>query len=340
MAHEVFDRMVYSFMKPMWHNLAKPSQVPMTAIEIIDKKFEGGFPVIQRPVTFELNGKLEEMKDAVIIRGATRTQPEFKFGFCTERYQPLQPRDVAQSFDANVCEPAETMGFLRDGREMFITWVMPSFDVVAGDEVQLYGTVKVGFDTLQGAKLFTTTWRTICANTLAMAEGWAKQNTDGRGKGNIWKGKAVNKDLLKHLGYWMSHVQGQALSQKDLIQELFTAFARTPIKSDEEVKGLLEQAYPLAYDPSPYYPSQMRSAKEQKIFEANSTQLEIRDGIMTLFSGAGTEITPNYWGLFNATTEFFNHYQASKRPPFASVMFGDRQKNMMKMVSVLSGGAG
>ena len=340
MGHEVFSKMIYSYMTPMWHNLAKPSLVPMTAEAIMNENFDGGFAVIQRPVTFELNGKQEEMKDAVIIRGATKTEPEMKFGFCTERYQPLQPMDVAKAFDANVCEPAETMGFLRDGRELFLTWLMPNFEVRAGDEVQLFGTVKVGFDTLVGAKLFTTSYRTVCANTLAMAESWAKNHTDGKGTGDIWKGKAVNKDLLKHLGYWMSHVQGQALAEKDLVQEFFTALARTPIKSESEVSEILEDAYPLKYDPSPYYPSQMRSAKELKILDINEGQLEIREGIRTLFSGVGTAITPDYWGLLNSTTEFFNHYQPSKRQPYASVLFGDRHKNMMKMVSVLSERAG
>jgi hypothetical protein len=56
---------------------------------------------------------------------------------------------------------------------------------------------------------------------------------------------------------------------------------------------------------------------------------------MALFSGAGTAITPDAWGMLNATSEAFCHYVPSKKPIANSVMFGSRAQRMMSMVETL-----
>ena len=37
MAHNVLEKMVYSYKQPMWHGLTQPSMEEMTAIEVLDK---------------------------------------------------------------------------------------------------------------------------------------------------------------------------------------------------------------------------------------------------------------------------------------------------------------
>lgn len=337
MSANIHGTMVYSFDKPMWHNITEPSNVPMGAEEILDNRFGGGFQIHLRPVTVTLNGEQVETGDFAIVRGVSPADPEERvFNYCTDRFHPLQPREVAQCFDANVIEPAETMAFLGRGEDMFISWRMPSFDVKVGDSVDMYGIVRTGFDTLNGTRLFTSIYRPVCANTIALAEGWAKRHADGAGRGEIWKGKGVNKNLLRDLGYWMAHVQGNAIREANMLQSLFKTFAGTPVKSEQHAQNLIEMAYPDNEDVSGYYPAQLRDEKAERIQNHNETQKEIRDGIYNLFSGAGTAITPDYWGMMNATTEYFCHVQPSKRPIAESVMFGGRQKNMMKMVKVLA----
>jgi len=338
MAHDIYEKMFYSFEKPAWHGLGIVSNEPQSAEEIINVKFNGAFPIHLRPVYVELNGEMQEKtKDFAVVRGASIADPvELVLDYCSDRYQPLQPIDVARSFDQSVREPAETLAFLGNGREMFISWQMPSFEVRTGDELELFGVVKTGFDTLKGANLFTSIFRPVCRNTLNMAEGWAKKNTDGTGKGNVWKGKGVNKNLLRDLGYWMAHVQANAVREGELLQSFFGKLAKTPIKSDVEVHEILYTAYPPVASVSEFYPKQLQTAKEEKTVAFNNGQEQLRDGIYRLFAGAGTAITPDYWGMLNATTEYFNHYQPSKRPIAESVMFGGRQKNSMKMVSVLA----
>jgi len=337
MAHNIHGKMVYSFEKPMWHGITEPSVVPMGAEEILDEKFGGGFTVETRPVTVQLNGEPTETGDFAVVRTASPYDREERvFGYCTDRYKPLQPREVAHAFDVSVLDFAETMGFLGAGEQMFISWKMPSFEVLAGDTVDLYGIVKGGFDTLHGYSLFTSAVRPVCQNTLNFAEHWAKQNSDGAGKGNIWKGRGVNKNLLRDLGYWMAHVQENAIRESNLIRSFFGQLAKTPITSDFEAHEILLEAFPSREDTSVYYPKQLKDKKAETIEAYNTKQEEIRDSIFELFSGAGTAITPDYWGMLNSTTEYFCHYQPSKKPIAESVMFGGRQKNSMQMVRVLA----
>lgn len=337
MTPNIHGKMVYSFEKPMWHNLVEPSLVPMGAEEILDQNFQGGFAVETRPVTVHLNGGDVETGDFAVVRTASPYDPEeVVFGYCTDRYTPLQPREVAQSFDMNVLEPAETMAFLGRGEQMFISWKMPAFEVGVGDLVELFGIVKTGFDTLKGANLFTSIYRPICQNTFTLAQNWANNNTDGNGKGNVWKGRGVNKNLLRDLGYWMSHVQTSAIQEANLLRSFFGKLVSTPIASDAEAQGILLEAFPEKQDVSKYYPKELKDKKAETIEEYNAKQAEIRDSIFGLFSGVGTAITPDYWGLLNSTTEYFNHYQPSKKPIAESVMFGGRAKNTMNMVKVLA----
>lgn len=284
-----------------------------------------------------MNGQPTETGDFAVIRGVTpHDNKEVRFGFCTERYHPLQPRQIAQQFDKSVQEYVETMAFLGKGEQMFVSWKMPNFDVVKGDEVETYGIVKCGFDTLKGAQLFTSIYRPVCANTLTLAENWAKANSDGRGRGSIWSGRGVNKNLLRDLGYWMSHVQGQALQQTALLKDLFGNFAQHPIKTDSQAKGILYEAYPDSKDVSAYYPAELRKGKQETTEQFNDKQAEMRDGIYNLFAGAGTAISTDFWGMACATSEYFCHVQPSKRPIAESVMFGARKDKITRMVSVLA----
>src|SRR5512135_355539 len=339
MPANIFEKMFYSYMQPAWHAIREPSLVKKSAIRIIDEDFQGAFSIENRPITVTLNGVPTETGDFAIVRCASKADPnEIVFDYCTERYHPLQPREVAEKFDENVCEPAETLAFLGEGEDMFISWLMPTFEVRVGDEVQMYGIVRTGFDTKHGTKLFVSTVRPVCWNTITMAEEWAKAHTNkDTNKGMIWTGKGVNRNLARDLGYWMQHVQSKALVEANLVQSFFSKLTEKPVKDDVEAYAILNTAYPNSNKDASNYPWQLRDAEQERIAGFNAGQGEIRDGIYGLFAGAGTQITPDYWGMLNATSEYFCHYQPSKRPIAESVMFGPRAKNITAMVETLSG---
>jgi hypothetical protein len=331
MAHNIHGKMVYSFEQPMWHAITEPSDEKLTAVEVFEKKFGGGYGIVLRPVSIELNKETQETGDFAIVRTPTPyDNKEVVFGYCSEHFTPLQPVQIAEKFDYHVAQHPETIGALGNGEEMFFTWKLPSFEVLAGDPVDMYGCVKSGFDTKKGQSLFLAAVRIVCRNTQALAENWAKNNG-----GKIWNGKATNKNLIDHLGFWMEHVQANAIKQASLVESFFRKLAQTPIKNDAEVQEILATAYPTTEDVSPFYPYQLRDAKKERIDAYNETQMGIRVGIGELFSGAGTQITPTLWGMQNAMSEFLCHVMPSKKPIAESVMFGNRNKLSMQMIEVL-----
>lgn len=329
--------MFYSLRKPAWHALREPSQVEKSAKRVIEEEFQGAFSIENRPVSVFLNGKMVETGDFAIVRCASVADPnEIVFDYCTEKYHPLQPIQVAEIFDANVCEPAETVVFLGDGEDMFITWKMPTFEVRVGDEVDMYGIIRTGFDTKHGTKLFTSTVRAVCQNTIVQAEGWSKANTDKENnRGIIWTGKGVNRKLARDMGYWMEHVQTKAIAEADLVQSFFSKLASVPVKNEAQVVSILNTAYPNKIDNSQYGPWQLRNEASAKVAEFNQGQAEIRDGIKQLFYGAGTAITSDFWGLTCAVSEYACHIMPSKKPVAESIMFGGRQKMIGSMINTL-----
>jgi len=338
MSHNVLEDMVYSYKVPMWHNLTKPFDVEKTAVQILNDDFHGGFEILLRPVTVLLNGEEQETGDFAVVRSKTQNEEskEILFGYCSERYQPLQPHEIAEVFDSSVKKPAESMGFLFNGKDMFISFKMPSFEVVKDDELEMFGIIKSGFDTLKGTSLFTSIYRPICANTLSMAANWANNNTDGHGRGNIWNSKHVNKNLLRDLGYWASFIIEDAERQSQLLESFFRKLVDSPIKKDEEVHKILYEAFPPFSPPSDYMPEELKPEKKELIDHKNEKLNEIRDGIYSLFAGGEVAVTRDLYGVLNSTTEYFCHKMPSKKPIANSVMWGNRQKMTMQVINVLN----
>ena len=337
MSDGLYNRMAYSYMKQMWHRMGIVSETPRTAGEVMTDEWSGGFPIITRPVTVSLNGEETVWKNMyAIIRGKyAGDQTEEILGHCTGQYKPLQPADIADTFDQRVNEYCETMGILHSGKEMFISWKMPEVDLVSGDKYEMYGIVRVGFTIDKGARLFTSIYRPVCANTLTAAQGWAKRNKSAGKSTYRLVGKGTNPNLLENLGHWMAHVQGNALAEAQTMKELFGFLSKKPIKSEVEARTLLFEAFPPKVDHSGEFPKELKSGEARKVADENEKREKIRDGIYAMFSGQGTAITPNRLGLLNATTEYTGHYMMSRKDIADSVMWGNRADINMSMVQVL-----
>jgi len=332
MMDNIYGERFYGHKYPAWHKLGIVNSDEQTAGDTLGMLTP--YWIEKRPVTLELNGRLVETGDFALVRSSVPDDVgERVFGYVTKQYTPLQPLDLAELFDDKVGEPVETMGMLGKGERMFLTWKLPSFDVRENDEVQLFGFLATGFDGKMGAYLNVTSIRVVCQNTwqAAFAEG---KNKKAKGRGTVFSGKHTQKDLPYRYGEWMGYVQEEASNQVQLVSSFFRLLANTPVQSDTVVQDILWEAFPNREVPE-YYPGTLLDDKTASVEKHNDTMAQYRDGITEVFQGAGTDITPDLWGVFNATTEYFNWGQMAKKPVEASILMGNRSRNMNRVTKVL-----
>lgn len=332
--HEVFGNRFYGHRQPGWHKLGFVTQEPLTAMETLTL-IGGGHIVEKYPNYAFINGEYVPTGDYVIVRQPLPDDPFLRFfGHATERYEVLSSLEVAELFDEKVSTNVETMGFLGNGERMFVTWELPSFEVVKDDTIRTFGFIATGFDSLMGTSLNVVTVRVVCANTWRAAINQA-ENTKERGKGRIWSSKHTSKNMKYKLGEWMSHVQTDAQRQANLTQDFFAKLVEKKIDDVKEVERLVYAAYPDPEKPSDWMPENLKPEEWDKYEKNRQTVENDRNGIMAMFDG-GTEITPDYYGLFNATTEWFNYGKMAKKPVEYSIVMGNRANAMDKMAEVLS----
>jgi hypothetical protein len=331
----IFGNRFYGNRVPAWHLAGHVSKIDQPAVEALTA-IGGGHIVEKYPNFAFIDGVYVPTGDYVLTRLELPDDNQKRFfGHVSERYNVLGSLEVAELFDTKVSQPCETIGFLGKGERMFLTWKMLSIFVKETDEVQTYGFVATGFDSLLGTALYLTTVRVVCENTwnAAISKGDGEKE---RGKGRIWSGKHVSGNMRRDLGAWMGHVQKNALRKNALVSNLFDNFASHPLAEEKEVYRLLFSAYP---DPSPMdkenTPRELWGDEQDKVDTIANNAAKNRDGIFALFSGAGTKIDANYYGLFNATTEWFNWGQSTKKPAEVSILMGNRSMQMSKMVNIL-----
>jgi hypothetical protein len=299
----------------------------------------GGGHIVEKYPNFAfIGGQYVPTGDFVLTRHELPDDPQKRFfGHVSDHYSVLGSLEVAELFDARVSRPVETLGFLGKGERMFVTWKLPSIFVKEEDEVQTFGFIATGFDSLMGTALYVTTIRVVCQNTWAAAI-YQGDHSKEQGKGRVWSGKHTSGNMRRDLGAWMEHVQKNAMKKNAAIADLFANLSNVPLTEEKEVYQLLFAAYP---DPRPLdnenTPQELWTDEQGKIDDAAEMSEKTRNGIYALFTGAGTQITPDYYGLFNATTEWFNWGQSTKKPAEVSILMGNRANNMNKMVRTLSG---
>ncbi len=334
MTHNIFGNRFYGNREPAWHKLGIVSNKEQSGAEAITS-LGGGYWLEKRPVTVTLNNAPTETGDFAIVRSALPDDPEERvFGYTTDRYNILQPLDAVELFDEKVGEPVETLGMLGKGERLFLTWKMPETEVVKEDVVQWYGFCAIGFDGVMGASLNVVTTRVVCQNTWTAAIAEAMQEKKSN-KGRIYAGKHTSKNMKFELGEWMNHVQTSAKKQVELTNSFFKQLTKVPLTEEKEVYRLLFTAYP---DPKPLpedYPARLRESKEEKLEMEKRLMTQYRDGIFSLFSGNGTAITNDCWGLFNACTEYWNYGQIERKPANLSVLMGQRANRMNQMAETL-----
>lgn len=321
MPAKIYLQNVYSLDKPMWHNLGTVGKKKESAEKVYGRMSQVSYS--HQPFIISLNGKeVESGNYGIVMTDANGVQ--HLIGRSKTNYNITQPETYCKMFDVAVGAPVETLGFLdEDASRMFLTWDLPAISVY-GDKVQNYGFLAAGFDGNFGANLFLTSVRVVCANTWAMAISSAG---DKKGKGKLYGSKHSHINHERDLKIWMEYIHRQATDSVKLYEGLFRKMES--IRVTKTVAGnLFAKVYPFKDEIGSYYPEALRGEREALNSEHDNKQQERRDLAMSLFEGAGVQITPTVWGAYNCITEMQNYHIPSKKDTTNSILVGNRQELM------------
>lgn len=332
MSDNIYQNNVYSKGVKMWHNKGIVGTGDESAIQVYSRMTPVEFR--QEEFSITLNGVVTGSGDFGIIR---KQDKEVVIGHTKGRYDIIQPEEYCQIFDRALSKPVETLGFLGTNAEkVFFTWNLPDIDV-RGDMLNLYGFLIAGFDGKFGEHLYVTSTRVVCQNTANIGISNA-ENTNSHGYGQtrsgaVYNGKHNHANHRRDLEIWMSHLQETSEKNVEMIKGLFMNMQEKPLTVDEAF-GLFQQVYPKKDELPENYPTKLRAEKEEEIEKYNKTQEESVELAMSLFEGAGIEISPDCWGGYNCVTELENHHRVVKKDATSSLLIGNRQKTMATALSL------
>jgi hypothetical protein len=335
MSDDTYKQNTYSYMLQSWHKKGIVGNMKESAEDIYNRMEKVEF--VQSPATFNVNGF--EIKNNVIGIFKVDGGKIKMVGNTKDRYKLYQPIEYIKKFDEMVGKYVETMGFLgAKADKLFITWNLPKIDI-HGDEMQLFGMISVGFDGVYGNHLFNTKVRTVCKNTHAMAVSDANANENygfgANSNGAIVTTRHTQKEHVDILGYWMRYVDQESERQVEMMRNLFCKMEEKPLSVDDAY-GFFSKVFS---DPKPNkknsMPVELRDNEDERFDKDEKKIKESRDLAMSLFQGAGIEISKTVYGGYNSVTEMMNHKIISKKTDGVdSILLGSRATVMDKAFNV------
>ena len=304
MSHEIYNNKFASFRKPAWHGLGEVFTDPISAIGAADKL---GLPVIDTGKVYLSDGSV--IPGFKAITGQEAGKDRQVFSIVSTDYQEISHRDFVTAWDrATDSAPVETIGLLGKGERLFLSSVLPSFEV-KGDECSNYLLAYNPLNGIQAATGRITPVRVVCANTLAQSA--VNFKTEFR----VIHTSEAAKDIEK----WIKRVWSLAVDQSATVKEAFDILAGKSV-SDAQVKTVLESVYPIIGGTTP---EGAMDHSEAFVTYVKRIQLH-RERILNLFQGEAVGQTKAFvgtaWGAWNSIVEY-EDYNKSRRQA-ASVLVG------------------
>ena len=266
MAHEMTenDSAAYAI-KPAWHGLGTVVDDYMTPREALEKSGLDWLVVQSDCAYFKWDNLLYNYETQSLENHPTttfasevvaniRNDTSRILGVVGESYDVVQNKelaDIAYAIAGDATQ-VETMGSLRDGRQVYMLIKMDKFYAGHNDEVQPYFLLSNGHDGKLSLSGKPTSIRVVCANTLDMAiQGQSSFRFTHRGDKteHIIEAKAMMKEMQKTGKTFQKQVS--SLSQKQMgvkdIQkfwlEVYSLVSDKPViinpQTDEEKKARL-----------------------------------------------------------------------------------------------------
>ena len=222
-------------------------------------------------------------------RATMRTDTGRALGAVGLRYQPLQNREAFAWMDEVVGEQLaiwHTCGSLRDGKRVWMLAKLPgTLEVTDRDVLDKYVLITNSHDGTGAVRLFPTSVRVVCANTLRLALGEADRKTD----------------TGLPLGLKLFHTAGSLGRRVQKAKELLGVINNSHDEFAQAARAML--AKPLNTQGVSDYFGGLVEGRSDKNRSKVLTQLWDRFALPTNEGG----FKSNVWTAYNAASEWADH---------------------------------
>lgn len=336
MAHEISRKNFFdSTGKPAWHNLSIFEKLGVvkenrdyTAKEVY--KLFGNPEHSLAPLSIQMpDGSLKGLDQFMILRHPLADDPQFReLGIVSKGYELTDGGFASGLWDEHIQLPVETMMLLKDDGVLVITAKLPSYSV-RGEEIVNYLVFQNGMNGRISVRSDVSATRVVCANTLAIAQSYSVNHTEGS---------------IDRITAWMSEVVAKAHFQTDVMKEVYGLMARTNTKA-ETVKQVANMVYVVPKTPSPTfgykhgYEQALESYKSQ-VERIHEKRLEIvskfKDGSGIGFDDEACKTRGTLWHAMNLFAEDLTHSRTSNfQARAASLLMGQRLGGIQKSTALL-----
>lgn len=234
-------------------------------------------------------------------KAIVRMSDDAVLGVVGNKYVPVQNVESFEFMDSLI-EQGEmryhTAGSLREGKQIWLLGkIHGTFEPVKGDPVDKFLLLANSHDGTGALRVFFTTVRVVCANTLALA------NKEGKGQGVSIRHTKNIKDRIEEA----KNVLGLAQKNMQKYQEFTEKLAQISMMTTDW-NDFNEFLFPIP-DFSP-------GTKEDVVQRVTTRAQNQRDEMTNLFeNGIGADIpgvSGTAWQALNAVTEYTNYHKASR----------------------------
>lgn len=167
MAHEIFGERFVSVREPAWHRIGTVIDAPVPTSEAL-KLANVTYGVATKPLLYQdPSGKsFTDSGYVAVVRDATPDDPNELVLGTAKGYELIHVTDV--NFD-DIEFPISTVGALRHGAEIFMTYDMGDREIV-GEAYKMFMTIVHPYAPGYSWRVMLTPVRVVCQNTLIMGE--------------------------------------------------------------------------------------------------------------------------------------------------------------------------
>lgn len=336
MAHEISRKNFFdSTGLPAWHKLSIFEKLGMVK-ENRDYTAKDVYALFGNPehslaplsVTMP-DGSVQGLDQFMILRHPLADDPQFRhLGIVSKNYELTDGGFASGLWDEHIQLPVETMMLLKDDGVLVITSKLPAYDV-RGEEISNYLVFQNGMNGRISVRSDVSATRVVCANTLAIAQSYSVNHTEGS---------------IDRITAWMADVVAKAHFQSDVMREVYGVMAKTKASAGV-VKEVAAQVYVVPKAPSQSfgykhgYEQALEGYKSQveRIHELRASFVtQFQDGAGIGFDDEACKTRGTLWHAMNLFSERESHSRTSNwQARAASLIMGQRLGNIQKSTALL-----